>query len=60
MKIQLGKVTICSRNRLRKKLLEAMTNGTKEKQPVEYGYVLGAYDSHIFGICIYRNSSKFL
>lgn len=60
MKIQLGKVTICTRSRLRKKLFEAMQNGMKERMPVEYGYVLGAYDSHIFGICIYRNSSKYL
>ena len=57
MRIRIGKVTICNRGRLKRKLLEAKEKGFDKIKPMTYGYVLGAYDSHWFGVCIYRGSN---
>ena len=58
MKISIGKTVICGRSRLRKKLQNGARLGYNKTKPALYGYVLGCYDSHWFGICVYRNSAE--
>lgn len=59
MKIFIKNVTICTRGYLRKQLENAILNGFDKSRPKLYGYVLGVYDAHWFGICIYRNHENF-
>lgn len=60
MKAQIGKITICTKKRLFKKLAQAMTKGYNKTNPKLYYYVMGCYDSHWFGICVYRNNNDIL
>ena len=56
MKIQIGKTVLCTRNRLKKKLIEAKKEGADESRTKWYYYIVGCYDSHWFGLCLYRNN----
>jgi len=56
MKVELFGITITTAKRIKKKLEQGMIIGKNHTHPKEWGYVLGVYDSRIFGICIYRNS----
>ena len=58
MKIQLFGITITSAKRIRTKLEQGIAIGKNYTHPKEWGYVLGVYDSRMFGICIYRNIIK--
>lgn len=58
MEIQVKKINICTRKSLKKKLIEGKKMGYDELAPHIYYYVMGCYDSHWFGICVYRNSIK--
>ncbi len=55
-KIQIGRWTISTAKRIRNKISYARTYGFDKSNPETFWYVVGVYDSRIFGICFYRNS----
>lgn len=56
MKIQIFGITISTAKRIKKKLIQGISLGKNISTPLEFGYVLGVYDSRILGICVYRNN----
>jgi len=56
MKVKIFGLTISTARRIRNKLELGMMIGKHISNPKEWGYVMGVYDSRIFGMCIYRNN----
>lgn len=56
MKITIFGITISTAKRIKDKLAKGLILGKNNTNPKAFGYVMGVYDSRIFGICIYRNN----
>lgn len=56
MKLKIFGITISSASRVYERIIEARIKGYNKTRPELYYYVLGVWDSRIFGICVYRNA----
>lgn len=53
-RIPFTNVQVASRGFILQKLNNGIALGYNVTRPKAYGYVLGVYDSSLFGLCIYR------